>query len=146
MPVTLLSCILHGLSVTAVEVEVDILSGMPRFTIVGLGDTAIQEAKERIISAVRNSGFHYPRTKKTVNLAPADLKKQGPVFDLPIAAGLLIASRQIPEPPDLKKSLIIGELALDGSLKRINGALLLADFAKKNGFERIFLPETNDYE
>lgn len=146
MPVTLLSCVLHGLSATLVEVEVDILSGMPHFTIVGLGDAAIQESKERIISAVRNSGFHYPRIKKTVNLAPADLKKHGPSFDLPIAAGLLMASGQIPAPPYLQKSIIIGELALDGSLKRINGALLMSDFAKKNGFERIFLPEANGLE
>ncbi|MBI2453116.1 YifB family Mg chelatase-like AAA ATPase [Candidatus Peregrinibacteria bacterium] len=146
MPVTLYSCSLQGLSGVLTEVEVDILSGIPAFTIVGLTDTSIQEAKERIISAIKNSGFEFPRMKKTINLAPADTRKHGPLFDLPIALGLLLASGQIPFRDDFRESIFAGELALDGSLRRIHGALLLADFAKKHGYKRIFLPEANALE
>ncbi len=146
MPVTLFSCSLQGLQGIKVEVEVDILQGMPTFTIVGLADTAIQEAKERIISAIKNSGFQFPRTKKTINLAPADIKKQGPSFDFPLACGLLLASKQIPLRNFLNESLFIGELALNGDLRRVNGVLLIADFAQKNGFKRIFLPAQNALE
>lgn len=146
MPVTLYSCSLQGLNGVLTEVEVDILSGIPAFNIVGLTDTSIQEAKERIISAIKNSGFEFPRMKKTINLAPADTRKHGPLFDLPIALGLLLASGQIPLSDEFRESIFAGELALDGSLRRIHGALLIADFAKKHGYKRVFLPAANTQE
>ena len=90
-----LSCAVVGLEGAVVEVEVDIASGLPAFYIVGLPDTAVQEAKERVRSAVRNSGFQFPHKRITVNLAPADVRKEGPAYDLPIAVGVLVASEQV---------------------------------------------------
>lgn len=146
MPVTLFSCSLQGLRASITEVEVDIARGIPAFTIVGLADTAIQESKDRIISAIRNSGFEFPRLKKTINLAPADTRKQGPAFDLPISIGLLLASEQIPFTDELSSSLFIGELALNGKLRPVQGVLLITDFSQKQGFRRIFVPEVNALE
>ncbi|MBI4999808.1 magnesium chelatase, partial [Candidatus Gottesmanbacteria bacterium] len=104
-----------GLDSIPIEVEVDIASqGLPSFTIVGLPDKAVEEAKERVRSAIKNSGADFPSRRITVNLAPADLPKEGPGFDLPIALGLLIASGQLKA--DLNKALVLGELSLDGSL------------------------------
>ena len=120
----------------------DILQGMSHFSIVGLGDTAVQEAKERVRSAIKNSGFDYPRQKKIINLAPADLSKQGPHFDVPIAIGLLAASKQI-VPNRLRDSVFVGELALNGNIRPITGALTMAIHAKKNGVKRIFVPREN---
>ncbi|HMR01033.1 MAG TPA: magnesium chelatase domain-containing protein, partial [Candidatus Gracilibacteria bacterium] len=97
MATTVHSLQVQGLHAFPVEVEVDILQGMSHFSIVGLGDTAVQEAKERVRSAIKNSGFDYPRQKKIINLAPADLNKHGPHFDVPIAIGLLTASKQLPK-------------------------------------------------
>src|SRR3989338_11051964 len=103
-----------GLNATLVDVEVDIADGLPSFTIVGLPDKAVEESKDRVRSAIKNSGADFPTTRITVNLAPADLPKMGPAYDLPIAVGILIASGQIN--PDVGKSLFFGELSLDGSL------------------------------
>src|SRR3990170_1653502 len=104
-----------GLDGELVEVEVDIASGLPAFTIVGLPDAAVQEARERVRAAIRNSGCEFPLRRVTVNLAPADLKKEGPAYDLPIAVGLLISSGQVP--PEGGHSLFLGELSLDGHLR-----------------------------
>jgi len=131
-----------GLEGRLVEVEADISQGLSAFTIVGLGDAAVQEAKERVRSAIKNSGFKYPYTKKIINLAPANLKKHGPQFDLPIAAGLLAASGQL-DAGRLADTLVIGELALDGSVRPVNGVLTMALFARAAGWGRMIVPAGN---
>jgi len=134
-----------GLDAVPVEVEVDIASGhLPSFTIVGLPDKAVEEAKERVRSAIKNTGFDFPSKRITVNLAPADLPKEGPSYDLPIALGILIASEQIRV--SIKDSLFMGELSLDGKLRRTNGALLYALLAKEKKLKRVFLPFVNAKE
>ena len=135
-----------GLSGVLIEVEVDIASqGLPAFNIVGLPDKAVEEAKERVRSAIKNSGADFPPRRITVNLAPADLPKAGPSFDLPMAVGILIASEQLPK-PDLSKSLFLGELSLDGSLRHTAGILPMALLAREKKFNSIFLPATNSEE
>ncbi|MFA5829350.1 MAG: YifB family Mg chelatase-like AAA ATPase [Candidatus Gracilibacteria bacterium] len=145
MAIKIFSCINQGLEGKLVEVEADILQGLSAFSIVGLGDMAVQEAKERIRSAIKNSGFNYPQTKKVINLAPAHVRKHGPQFDLPMAIGLLAASKQIPENilQEMHGLLIVGELALDGAVRPINGILTMAIFAKKNGWSKIIIPKEN---
>lgn len=134
-----------GLDPVPVEVEVNIENkGFPRFTIVGLPGKAVEEAKERVRSAIRNSGAAFPEHRITVNLAPADLPKQGPSYDLPIALGILIASEQINA--DISSSIFYGELSLDGSLRRTPGVLPLAFLAKDKGFKNLFLPSENTKE
>lgn len=145
MSVKVFSCIIWGLEGRLIEVEADILPGMPIFTIVGLGDTAVQEAKERIRSAIKNSKINYPQQKKIINLAPASLKKQGPQFDLPMAVSLIAASGQI-QTDKLENALLIGELALDGSLRPVKGILTMAIFAKKNNWQKIIIPAKNFQE
>ncbi|MFA5947575.1 MAG: YifB family Mg chelatase-like AAA ATPase [Candidatus Gracilibacteria bacterium] len=145
MAIKLFSAALHGLNCNTIEVQVDISAGMPMFCIVGLGDTSIQESKERVRSSIKNSGYKYPSNHKTINLAPAEIKKQGSLFDLPIALGLLMESEQI-KTFDLSNSMFAGELALNGAVKSINGALLIAHHAKQNGFKRLFLPKSNACE
>lgn len=145
MPVKVFSCMASGLAGTAVEVEADILNGMSSFSIVGLGDSAVQESKERIRSAIKNSGAVYPRNKKIVNLAPASLRKQGPQFDLPIALSLLAASGQIPAGA-LDNTLVIGELALDGSVRPVPGVITAVLFARESGWEKIIIPAQNGGE
>ncbi len=142
MAIKIFSCFVEGLEARQIEVEVDILQGLPGLSIVGLGDTAVQEAKERIRSAVKNSGATYPQQKKIINLAPAHIRKNGACFDLPMALGLLEASGQITVP---EHSIIVGELALDGEVRPINGALSIALFAQKHGM-KLFLPAQNSAE
>jgi magnesium chelatase family protein len=142
MAVKFFSCLAHGMEGHLVEVEVDILQGLSAFSIVGLGDTAVQEAKERIRSAIKNSGFKYPQTKKVINLAPAHIRKHGPQFDLPMAAGLIAASGQM-GPGSYKDALIAGELALDGSVRPINGIITMMLFARANGFKKVVIPKEN---
>jgi magnesium chelatase family protein len=134
-----------GLDAVPVEVEVDIASqGLPNFFIVGLPDKAVEEAKERVRSAIRNSGADFPARRITVNLAPADLPKEGPSYDLPIALGILIASGQLTT--DITDSLFTGELSLDGRVRPITGALVQALLAKKKKFKHIYLPQDNATE
>ncbi len=134
-----------GLESVPIEVEVDIASqGLPSFTIVGLPDKAVEEAKERVRSALKNSGADFPPKRITVNLAPADLPKEGPGFDLPMALGILIASGQLTA--DLTKTLILGELSLDGSLRHTNGVLPMTILAKEKKFDQVFLPSVNSLE
>lgn len=134
-----------GLSPQLVSVEIDVASyGLPSFTIVGLPDKAIDEAKDRVRTAIRNSGFDFPPKKITVNLAPADLPKEGPHFDLPIALGILIASGQIDI--NLDGLMVLGELSLDGNLRKTAGVLPLTILAKKKGFKKILVPEDNGDE
>ena len=134
-----------GLNATLVDVEVDIPNeGLPAFNIVGLPGKAVEESKERVRSAIKNSGADFPTTRITVNLAPADLPKSGPAYDLPIALGILIASGQIA--PDVSNSIFFGELSLDGSLRRTNGVLPMSYLAKEKRYKQVFVPTANERE
>jgi len=137
---------LLGLSGEEVMVEVDLHGGMPKFQIVGLADAAIQEARERVRSAIKNSGFTFPRKNIVVNLAPADLRKHGPRFDLPIALGILQATGQVNLPRDVAKKIFIGELAFTGELRSVSGILPMTACAEERGFNAIFVPEENAEE
>lgn len=129
-----------GLEAYPVEVEADISVGLPSFQIVGLPDKAIEESKERVRSAIKNSGADFPAKRITVNLAPADIKKEGPAYDLAIALGILISSEQIPAiSADI---LVLGELSLNGNLRHINGILPIASSLEKK-FKEIILPAVN---
>lgn len=134
------SCALIGLDGVIVEVEVDRSRGYGGMVIVGLPDTSVQESRERVSSALRNSGYVMPRQRLTVNLAPAAVRKAGPVYDLPIALGVLMASGQLPVDA-LEDALVVGELALDGRVRHIRGALPIAAAAREHGFRRLFLPQ-----
>lgn len=135
----ILSAAAVGLTVQRVVVEVDIASGgLPSFTLVGLPDKAVEESRERVRSAIKNSGGDFPARKITVNLAPADLPKSGPAYDLPIALGILVASGQLPPIPE--NALFIGELSLDGTLRHTNGILPVVAFAKDEGIPTVFVP------
>lgn len=135
------SAALVGLDAQPIEVEADIAGSLPSFTVVGLPDAAVQESRERVRSAIRNSDSFFPGTRVTVNLAPADLKKEGPSYDLPIAVAIMQASAQINF--DTDKKIFIGELALDGKLRPVNGVLPIAIMCQKKGFKTLFLPEEN---
>ncbi len=134
-----------GLNATLVDVEVDVPgTSLPSFAIVGLPDKAVEESKDRVRSAIKNSGADFPGGRLTVNLAPADLPKAGPAYDLPIALGLLIAAGQIA--PIIDDSLFFGELSLDGTLRHTNGVLPMAYLAAQKGFKNIFIPKINERE
>ena len=133
-----------GLDGAIVEVEVDILPGLPKTIIVGLPDTAVEESAERVRSAIRNSGGFYPGTRVVVNLAPADLKKAGPAYDLPIAVGILISSKQLKA--DVSGTMLLGELSLDGALRHTNGVLSLVALARAQGIAAVIVPETDARE
>jgi len=128
-----------GIDAVPVDVEVDIQNGLPQITIVGLPDTAIQEARERIRSALSNCGFQFPRTRVTINLAPADLKKEGSGFDLPIALGILVASRVL-KPEQVRLVCAVGELALDGTIRPVRGGLLYGLCARQQKYQ-LCVPE-----
>ena len=132
------SCVLAGLDVRRVHVEADISRGGDgKFFLVGLATTTVKEARERVRSAIRNSGLEFPNTRLTVNLAPAELRKQGTGLDLPIAIAIALARAHKPPPP---RSAFVGELALDGSVRHIDGVLVAARGLLKLGYERIFVP------
>ncbi len=134
---------IFGIDAWPVEVEVDITSrGLPHFSVVGLPDTAVKESKDRIRAALKNIGFNIPLKQITVNLAPADLKKEGSSFDLPIATGILIAEGIIPQ-ESVTKYLIAGELSLDGRIKPVKGALPMAIKAKELNLRGLIIPEEN---
>lgn len=135
---------LYGLNGIPVDVEVDVNNGLPSFDIVGLGDTAVKEAKERVRSAIKNSGRSMPTKKLTVNLAPADVKKEGSLLDLPIAIGVLKASGQLDA--ELSDTVFIGELSLDGSLRRVNGVLPIIISASEKGYKNFIIPFDNSLE
>jgi magnesium chelatase family protein len=139
------SCALHGLEGVLVEVEVNIAPGLPSVTVVGLPDTAVQESRERVRAAIRNSGLSFPTQRVTINLAPADLPKEGPAYDLPIALGILAASGQVPG-DELEGSLFVGELSLDGGVRQVRGVLSLTHSAREAGLERVFVPAVNGAE
>jgi magnesium chelatase family protein len=132
------SCAVSGLEGVLVEVEADIAQGLPAFTVVGLGDTAVHESRERVRAAIRNSGLTFPMKRLTVNLAPADLRKVGPAYDLPIATGLLLASEQMTA--DVSHALFIGELSLDGQLRHTDGILPMVAMARTQDIETVYVP------
>jgi magnesium chelatase family protein len=127
-----------GLDGAIVEVEVDLSPGLPSFTIVGLPDKAVQEARERVRSAIRNSYYKFPSRRITVNLAPADLKKEGPAYDLPIAIGILMSSGQLST--ELSGSVFLGELSLDGKVRHTRGILPMVALARDRGLSTVFVP------
>ena len=141
----ILSGAVVGLEAVPVTVEVDIASqGLPNFTIVGLPDKAVEESKERVRAAIKNSGAEFPAKRITVNLAPADLPKIGPAYDLPIALGILIASEQVGMYP--AAALVLGELSLDGTLRHTNGILPISMMAREQKISEIFLPQIDARE
>jgi magnesium chelatase family protein len=137
-----LSSAVIGIDAYFVEVEVDITSGLPTFTTVGLPEASVKESKERVKSAINNSGYSFPDDRITVNLAPANIKKEGTGFDLPIAVGILSAIGIVPQ-NIINKYLVLGELSLDGRIKPVNGSLPMALAAKKAGYEGIVVPYGN---
>ena len=139
-----ISCALIGLEGALVEVEVDISSGLPNFFVVGLPDDAVREARERARAAIKNSGFKFPYRRVVVNLAPADLKKEGPAYDLPIAVGIILASEQLSA--DVSSTLFLGELSLDGSLRHTSGILPMVALAKEKGLTSVLLPASDARE
>ena len=131
-----------GFNGSLIEVESDATNGLPSFQIVGLGNKAIEEAKERVRSAITNSLLDFPKKRITINLAPAELPKDGAHYDLPIALAILCVSGQLRQ-QELDNAIYAGELALDGSLRPIRGAISIAETAKQHGFKRVYLPATN---
>ncbi len=141
---SVLSMGVFGMEAYMVNVEIDISSGMPSFDIVGLPDTAVKESRDRVRSAIKNSGYEFPLGKIVVNLAPADTKKTGSVYDLPIFIGILSASGQIPKVND--DCAFVGELSLGGEVNAVNGALPMAMEAGRAGVKKVFAPADNAYE
>lgn len=137
----IMSAGVFGLHAYPVEVEVDTARGMPSFEIVGLPDTAVRESRDRVRAAFKNCGYEFPVQKITVNLAPADLKKSGPLYDLPIFLALLSACGQTAA--DFSGSIFLGELSMNGAVRRVQGVLPMTILAKEQGFSRIFVPEEN---
>lgn len=136
---------LHGLDGYLIEVQVDVSPGMPEWTIVGLPDTSVKEAKERVRTAIKNSGFELQSKKIIVNLAPANTRKEGSLFDLPIAIGILINFGEIVS-QNLEDTVFVGELSLDGKINKAKGILPMCIEAKKVGIKRIILPKENAKE
>lgn len=145
MITTIPSVAVQWLDGLQIDIEVDIQNGLSKFFIVGLPDAAIQESRERVRSAIKNSGYEFPRTRITVNLAPADAKKSGPSFDLPIAIGLVAVSEWL-DRNMIEKSIFVGELALDGVVRPVTSILPTVLFAKDHGYERVFVPHDNRIE
>ena len=135
---------LLGLDGCLISVQVDVSGGLPGWDIVGLPDTSVKEAKERVRTAIKNSGYELQSRKIIVNLAPADTKKEGSAFDLPIAVGILICTEVINKIPE--NTIFIGELSLDGKINKVNGILPMCIEAKKLGIENIILPKENSKE
>ena len=143
------SCAVIGLDAAPIQVEVDIASGLEKVTLVGLPDAAVRESTERVRAAITNSGFFFPQHRLTVNLAPADIRKEGPAYDLPIAVGILLATRQLlpglnsETDTSLDDALFLGELSLDGSVRHVNGVLPMASMAVRRGYKRLFVPQAD---
>jgi magnesium chelatase family protein len=141
----LLSVAINGVDAAVVEVELDITQGLPGTIVVGLPDKAVQESRDRVKSAIRNSGYQYPNRKLVISLAPAELKKEGSVYDLPIALAVLTADEQIP-PDNDGDYLVMGELSLEGIVRPVRGALAAAITAKQQGYKGVILPRDNAHE
>ncbi len=132
-----------GIEAVILTIEVDIQPGMPQVNIVGLPDVAVKESKERVRSAIINSGYKFPMKKITINLAPANIKKEGSLFDLPIAIGILMASEQLPLDLDFGDFLFVGELSLNGSVRSVKGTLPITTTALSEGFSSVIVPSDN---
>ncbi|MBP8646156.1 MAG: YifB family Mg chelatase-like AAA ATPase [Syntrophobacteraceae bacterium] len=139
------TCSLLGIDAILVEVEVDLSPGLPAFSTVGLPDNIVRESKDRVKTALHNSGYPFPSERITVNLAPAHLKKEGAGFDLPIALGILAAMGMI-QPPRAQEVVVVGELSLDGRVKPVTGSLPIAIQARKSGYSELLLPRSNACE
>jgi magnesium chelatase family protein len=140
-----LSSAVLGIEAYSVKVEVDISSGLPSFSTVGLPDTAIRESKDRVLAAIKNSGYEFSMKRITVNLAPAAVKKEGAAFDLPIALGILAATGQLSQ-ERLERYIVLGELSLDGSVRKVKGVLPIALAAREANVDGLILPEGNRKE
>src|SRR5512134_3506441 len=136
------SCAVIGLEGVIVEVEVDYSNGLPAVIIVGLPDAAVQESRERVQTAVKNAGLHFPRHRVVVNLAPAAVRKEGPAYDLPIALGVILLAGFLPHDV-VDNTLVLGELSLDGVVRHTRGILPMAATARANGFQRMFVTEVD---
>lgn len=142
MSAKVFSAVHVGFDCHLIEVEAEIVNGLSALEIVGLPDTSVKESKQRVYMAIKNSGVEYPRQRKIINLAPAEIQKHGSSFDLPIACSILLASKQIQKAP-FENALLIGELGLTGNLRRVKGVIGVTLFAKERGFQKIFLPKEN---
>ncbi|MBM3959839.1 MAG: YifB family Mg chelatase-like AAA ATPase [SAR202 cluster bacterium] len=138
------SCAVVGLDGMVVDVEVDISPGLPNFSVVGLPDTAVQEARDRVRAAIKNSGAEFPMKRITAGLAPADVKKSGPSYDLPIAMAILVSTGQLPN--KLDRSLLLGELGLDGTVRPTRGILPMVAVGRSEGYSEVFVPTANAAE
>ena len=136
------SCAVVGLEGVIIEVEVDYTNGLPGMMIVGLPDAAVQESRERVQTAVKNAGLHFPRHRIVVNLAPATVRKEGPAYDLPIALGVIVLAGFLPQ-DKVENTIVVGELSLDGAVRHARGVLPMAATARANGFKRMFVPEVD---
>ncbi len=141
----IISCAVVGLDGVIVEVEVDYTNGLPGMTIVGLPDAAVQESRERVQTAIKNAGLHFPRHRIVVNLAPATVRKEGPAYDLPIALGVILLGGHLPQ-ESVQDTLVVGELSLDGLVRHARGVLPMAAAARAQGFKRMFVPEVDAAE
>ena len=139
------SCTVIGINAWIVQVEVDVAGGLPTFATVGLPDSAVRESKDRVKAAIKNCGYEFPSRRITVNLAPADLKKEGSGFDLPIAIGILEATATL-QRQRAGRYCLAGELSLDGAVHRVNGILPMIMVARDQGFDGIIIPEENSDE
>jgi magnesium chelatase family protein len=133
------SCAVIGLDGVIVEVEVDYSNGLPGMTIVGLPDAAVQESRERVQTAIKNAGLHFPRHRIVINLAPASVRKEGPAYDLPIALGVIVLGGNLPA-ESLDETLVGGELSLDGIVRHTRGILPMAAAARQFGYKRMIVP------
>src|SRR3954471_18369317 len=139
------SAAVYGVDAYEIEVEVNDGRGEVAIVVVGLPDTAVKESRDRVTTAVANSGFKWPRGRTTINLAPADIKKEGPSFDLPIALGMIAASQEV-DTSSFNHFSFVGELALDGSVRSVKGVLPVALEARRRGKRALFVPSANAAE
>jgi magnesium chelatase family protein len=140
------SVAVYGVEAYGVEIEVNAAGGNPVVIVVGLPDAAVKESKDRVTTAVANSGYQLPRGRTTINLAPADVKKEGPSFDLPIALGMVAAASEESAPPDLEDYCFVGELALTGAVRPVKGVLPIAIEARRQKKKALFVPAANAFE
>src|SRR6188508_3564695 len=139
------SAAVYGIDAYQVEIEVNAGRGDPKIIIVGLPDAAVKESRDRVTTAISNSGYYWPRGRTTINLAPADIKKEGPSFDLPIALGMIAVTEEL-DSSAFEKFSFVGELALNGAVRPVKGVLPVALEARRRGKKAIFVPETNAAE
>src|SRR5215210_5781713 len=139
------SAAVYGIDAYEVEIEVNGAGGEPKIIVVGLPDTAVKESQDRVTTAIQNSGYFWPRGRTTINLAPADIKKEGPSFDLPIALGMIAVSENV-NTSRFENFSFVGELALAGAIRPVKGVLPVALEARRRGKQALFVPEANARE